>query len=124
MLPNGTVRGYLEQISIGSMNLIDESMRRDMLSPRLRRRFMRDIWAEILEDFASFETPPTDLRVTNRRFDNETTADFRRARRLASPRRCVCGASIPLSDTGRTAARCAPCGGAKSRKERDAGRKR
>jgi hypothetical protein len=88
---------------------------------------MRDIWFEILEDFAQHPAGLGELRVTNPRRDNQTTAEFRAGRREAMTGRCTCGAEFTLRALAAGGTRCPLCQILhlkRLRAARDRGRKR
>lgn len=77
-------------------------------------KVMRDIWFEVLEDVAAFAQPARDrlrfeVPYTDRRRDNETTAEFRRGLRDATWGRCACGIVFPPAHGRRERTRCAIC---------------
>jgi len=88
---------------------------------------MLDLTRSVLEEFAAFTPGVGELRITNKRRDNELTAEFRRERRAACPGYCACGAAYETAHGRAPRTRCAPCQVAHYRRlraARDKGRKR
>jgi hypothetical protein len=80
-----------------------------------------------LAHYGQWANFPMELRITNRRRDNETTSEFRRQKRESSPGTCRCGAHFPPAHGRAPRTRCVACQRqhlATLRAIRDRGRKR